>query len=39
MNLKQRVFKLELQLKQRETTIEYVKITVKKKNDFLFVVK
>jgi hypothetical protein len=24
MNLKQRVFKLELQLKQRETTIEYV---------------
>jgi len=24
MSLKQRVFKLELQLKQRETTIEYV---------------
>jgi hypothetical protein len=27
MNLKQRVFKLELQLKQRETTIEYVRKT------------
>ena len=35
MNLKQRVFKLELQLKQRETTIEYVeKEMILKREEF-----
>lgn len=30
MNLKQRLFKLEIQLKQKETTIEYAEVCARK---------